>query len=432
MTAVLQRLRITEGQGYTLVIGLVLATVLAVTGIPAVLRTRTLPAAASNALHPRADALAGAASSSASTPATSAAVPTPAIGALRKKSPFTAIGGATASPAGPPAINGVAVAPPAPLTITTFAHVDHPGAPGGLAVASDGTVYVTTNNGTARGDRGPSHVFSYDGKGHQTTDRTIEGQPDDHVNGLAGAAVDPLTGEVAVLEPDQARIVGIDPASGAQRVIADVPDLPACLISLGAATCQQGAEDRKPFPLAAAFDKNGDLFVSDPTQDTIWRLAHGKGVLDRWYQSSFFATGDGPYGLAVDEGAVEFTVGTTLDPAAPTSGGLYRVAVNADGTAGALALVAAFPRGDEPGPLAVGSSGTAYVVLRASGAIVAIAPTGSESWRIAAPGTGPIPLDAPSALAMTAGQLLVANQGSGTDATHWAVLAVSVNDGARS
>ena len=120
------------------------------------------------------------------------------------------------------------------------------------------------------------------------------------------------------------------------------------------------------------------------------------------------------------------------DPAAPTSCGLYRVVMNENGKAGALSLVAAFARGDEPGPLAVGSSGAAYVVLRAAGSIVAIAPTGMESWRIAAPGSGPIPLDSPSALALTAGQLLVANQGSGTDASHWAVLAVSVNDGARS
>jgi hypothetical protein len=79
----------------------------------------------------------------------------------------------------------------------------------------------------------------------------------------------------------------------------------------------------------------------------------------------------------------------------------------------------------------VGDSGTAYVVLRAPGSIVAIAPTGAESWRIASPGTGPIPLDTPSAVALIAGQLLVANQGTGTDAAHWAVLAVSVNDGVR-
>jgi hypothetical protein len=290
---------------------------------------------------------------------------------------------------------------------------------------------VTTNNGIARGDRGASHVFSFDPKGDQTADHTIEGQPSDHRDGLTGAAVDPITGEVAVLEPDDARILTIDMSSGGQRRLAQLPDLPACLRSLGANLCQQGAEDRKPLPVAAAFDQRGDLFVTDPAQDTVWRLRRGEQVPEVWFQSSYFTTGDGPYGVALDAHAIEFTVGTTIDPAAPTSGGLYRVAVNADGTAGALTLVAAFPRGDEPGPLAVGSSGTAYVVLRQPGAIVAIAPGGTESWRITPPATGPIPLDAPSALALAAGQLLVANEGSGADPAHWAVLAVSVNDGVR-
>ncbi|MDQ1422990.1 MAG: hypothetical protein QOD72_488, partial [Acidimicrobiaceae bacterium] len=108
---------------------------------------------------------------------------------------------------------------------------------------------------------------------------------------------------------------------------------------------------------------------------------------------------------------------------------LYRVAVNGDGSAGALTLLAPFPRGDEPGPLAVGSTGSAYVVLRTTGAIVAIAPGGSEAWRITPPGQGPIPIDAPSAVALVPGRLLVTNEGSGTDPSRWAVLAVAVNDG---
>jgi hypothetical protein len=208
-----------------------------------------------------------------------------------------------------------------------------------------------------------------------------------------------------------------------------VPDLPACLVSLGANPCQQGAEDRSPLPAAVAYDRQGNLFVTDPAQDTIWRLRPGQQVPEVWYQSTSFALGDGPFGLAFSGDAVDFTVGTTIDPAAPSGGGLYRVAVNRDGSAGALTLVAPFPRGDEPGPVAVGSSGAAYVVLRSTGAIVAIAPGGSVAWRITPPGQGPIPIDAPSGVALVPGRLLVTNGGSGTDPSRWAVLAIAVNDG---
>ncbi|MEY2461390.1 MAG: hypothetical protein QOG30_3220, partial [Acidimicrobiaceae bacterium] len=182
-------------------------------------------------------------------------------------------------------------------------------------------------------------------------------------------------------------------------------------------------------PAAVAYDSQGNLFVTDPAQDTVWRLRSGAQVPEVWLQSQYFTVGDGPYGLALSNRTMMLTVGTTVDPAAPTDGGIYRVAINADGRAGAVTLVALFPRGNEPGPLAVGSSGTAYVVLRSTGAIVAIASSGSEAWRITPPGEGPIPLDAPSALALVAGRLLVTNQGSGADESRWAVLAIAVNDG---
>ncbi|MEY2430285.1 MAG: hypothetical protein QOC92_10 [Acidimicrobiaceae bacterium] len=424
----IRRLNLTEGQAYTTAIALTLAVLLTAAGVPAVLRTRTVPARVGvNPLNPRGTQTTGV------TPTTTSAALPPSPGvAARPSRPVAAPapGGATA-PGLPPGISGAPAPAPPLLTTTTFARVDHPGAPGGLAVGRDGTVYVTTDNGTAHGDQGPSHVFAFDAKGKQTVDHTIAGQPSEHVRGLTGAALDPVTGHVAVLDPDGARILDIDMISGAQQLLAEIPDLPACLVSLGASPCQQGADDRKPFPVAAAHDARGDLFVTDPTQDTVWRLRRGDQVPEVWYQTPYFAAGDGPYGLAVSDDAVEFTVGTTFDPSAPAAGGLYRVTVNADGTAGALTLAALFARGDEPGPLAVGSSGTAYVVLRSTGAIVAIAPGGAESWRISPPGEGPIPLDTPSALALTLGQLLVANEGAGADPAHWAVLAVAVNDGAR-
>jgi outer membrane protein assembly factor BamB len=298
-----------------------------------------------------------------------------------------------------------------------------------VAVGPNGTIYVPTDNGSARGDPGASHVFAYDAQGQPTGDLTITGQSSGHAHGLTSAAVDPKTGAIAVLEPDDARIVTVDVAAGTQRALTTVPDLPACLISLGANPCQQGTEDRRPFPTAVAYDPHGDLFIADPMQDTIWRLHPNEQVPEVWYQSTSFALGDGPFGLASSSGTIAFTVGSTIEPSAPGGGGLYRLVVNADGTAGALTLVAAFARGVEPGAVAVGSSGTAYVILRSTGALVAIAPAGTETFRITPPGQGPIPLDAPSGLALVAGHVLVANEGSGTDASRWALLSIAVNDG---
>jgi hypothetical protein len=421
----IRRLDLTDGQIYTMVIGVTLAVVLAVAGIPAVLRTRPLAAAATvNALNPRAAQTSGE-SPAAPAPSTSTAPAT--------RTAIAPVPGTIASPTPPvqlpPGVTGSPRPSPALRSITTFAIVGHPGAPGGLAIAPDGTVYVPTNNGSARGDTGASHVFSYDVQGTQRGDVVITGQPSDHADGLTAAAVDPISGALAVVEQGRARILSVDTTSGGQRLLTQIPDLPACLVSLGANPCQQGADDRKAVPTGVAYDAQGNLFIADAAQDTVWRLRPGQPAPEVWYQSTYFAMGDGPHGLAWRGGALEFTVGTTLDPSAPAGGALYRVGVNADGTPGALTLVALFPRGDEPGPLAIGSSGTAYVVLRATGAIVAIAPTGSEEWRITPPGDGSIALDAPSALALVAGQLLVANQGSGTDASRWAVLAVAVNDG---
>lgn len=421
---VIRRLDLTEGQLYTAVIGLALAVLLAATGIPPVLRTRNLPARASaNPLTERGQN-ATVAAPAITEPATGTAAP-------GRNGPTASTPAAGATESGPPQTAALPTVALPLLTITTFARVDRPGAPGGLAVGRNGTVYVTTDNGSAHGDPGASHLFSYDSRGNRVADQTIADQPSNHANGLTGVAVDPISGHVAVLQPDAPRILSIDAAAGGQRLLAEIPDLPACLISLGANPCQQGAEDRRPFPVAAAFDARGDLFVTDPAQDTIWRLRSGAQIPDVWFQSPYFAVGDGPYGLALTDSAIEFTVGTTIDPAAPAAAALYRVAVDADGTAGALTIVALFPRGDGPGSLAVGSSGTAYVVIRRTGAIVAVTPAGSESWRIDPPGAGAIPIDTPSALVLVPGQLLIANQGSGTDPAHWAVLAVTVNEGPR-
>jgi len=429
-----KRLGCTEGQVYTMLIGLVVGVLLTVTGLPAVLRTRPVAAASPVSPGPSADA---SAAPPTTVPGPSSLVPSDTQPVQPPSAPVVASPGISEGPAPSSAPAAVAPSPPVegpnpvppPGTISTFARVDHPGVPGGLATTSDGTVYVTTDNGSRHGDRGPSHVFSFDAAGNQTANRIVSGQPNGHVDGLTGAAVDPVTGSLAVLEPDSARILSLDMASGSQHLMALIPDLPACLVSLGANPCEPGAADHKPFPVAAVYDAERDLFVTDPAQDTIWRLRPGEKTPEVWYQSTDFSMGDGPSGVALSRGALEFTVGTSVHPSDLDAGGLYRVAIGADGSAGPLTLVTAFQRGDEPGPLVVGGSGTAYVVLRRTGAIVSVAPSGSVSGQLSPPGKGAVPLTTPAALALTPGRLLVANGGASDLPADWAVLAVAVEDG---
>jgi hypothetical protein len=290
-------------------------------------------------------------------------------------------------------------------------------------------VFVTTDNGDARGGDGPSHVFAYDSGGVASSDLVIAGQPEERVGGLAGVAVGPDRGDLAVVDPEGRRIVSVDMAAGTQAVRARIPDLPVCLLPLATVACQPGVEDREPFPVSVAYDGARHLFVTDPAQDTIWRLRPGESSPEVWYQSVHFTTGAGPHGIAVDGASVTFTVGASHDLSALGAGALYRLAVEPDGSAGELTFVHAFPRGEPPGALALGSSGAAYVVLGSSGAIVTIARDGSQTGRIDPPGTGPIPLDSPSAVALVHGGLLVANGRTSDDAERWAVLTLVVDDG---
>lgn len=416
-----ERLGCTEGQVFTMLIGLVFALLLAVPGIPAVLRDRPAREQPTVGLRP----LDGSRSLARPTSTAAASAPVEAGGSP----PRLATPAQGAWPSGQDRPSSGATGPPlAPGTIGVFARVEPPGAPGGLTVGPDGTVYVTTDNGTARGRRGPSHVFAFRADGMPIAGRAVTGQATDRTGGLTGVAVDPTSGTLAVLDPEGRRILRVDMSSGAQSVLAELPDLPPCFVSLGQGGCQPGFQDREPSGVSAVYDDARNLYFTDPTQDTIWRLPRGAREPEAWYQSADFSAGDGPFGLAVHGETVHFTVGTSNDLATLGTGALYRLEIDPDGSAGARSIAHSFAPGEQPGALAVASRGTAYVVLRDSGAIVTIASDGSERGRLEAPGAGAIPIDSPSAIALVPGALLVANGRASDDPDRWAILAVAVSD----
>lgn len=149
MGALARRLGCTVGQAYTSVIGLVIATALAITAISPRPHTREDPASPSVS----------------QSTVTQGAVPAPTDEPSPTPSPlapghvgFPTDGGAASDPG-----LGSGGARETDLTlvlpeVARFAAVPAPGVPEGVAVDSDGRVYVATNNGGSRGGPGPSRV----------------------------------------------------------------------------------------------------------------------------------------------------------------------------------------------------------------------------------------------------------------------------------
>jgi hypothetical protein len=307
-----------------------------------------------------------------------------------------------------------------------FARIGAPGAPNALARGAEGTIYVTTNNGTARGTPlVPSRVFSYRRDGSRAAGVAVEGQPPDHADGVTAAAVDPGNGHLVVVDANTARVIEVEPDTGRQRVLAKIPDLPPCFVPVGASDCQPGALDAGPVPSGAAFDARGTLYVSDSGQATIWRLVRGERKLQVWYQSFDFSTGDAPAGVAFDgRGHLLVTAGSSFDGNNPQSGGLYAIAIASDGSAGGRTLRATFSDADAPGAVAVGATRRAYVVLRGARAVVSVRPDGKAAGRYELGAR----LDAPGGVVVDADRFLVANQSTTNDPEKWHVIAVGIKD----
>jgi hypothetical protein len=100
----------------------------------------------------------------------------------------------------------------------------------------------------------------------------------------------------------------------------------------------------------------------------------------------------------------------------PLTGWLYKIAINPDGSAGAITKLWQGVMGDLPDGFAVGESGNIYLAaVGLSAQLVEVAPDGREVARFpATPLTGdngsPVPFDSPSGVAFRGTSLIVANQ----------------------
>lgn len=414
--AVAARLNCTEGQVYSMAIGLVVATVLTVTG--SVPLGKAVEAAAAG--QPPGTVLADPGLTPVD-PATGLPANDPGAAEVPELSgpgdlgstPLGGGGGIDVPNVDPTDEPTDPVDPP--VTEDPLAELFKIGAPGFPAalVADAEQLYVGTDNTTTD----PSTIGVYDRTGGLDRTITMKGQPDTKDGGISAAA---LVGETLyVTDRSRASLVRIE--GEAQGTLAELPDLPACVLGVSG-TCQPGVEDRKPSPTGLVVI-GGFAYISDAAQGTIWRYDFAGNELTAWYSNADMTNGSGPTGLATDGSQLVFSVSSAIDPGALLQGAVYRLAIGADGAPGARTLAAAFPEAADPGPVAIGSGGTIYVALLGAGGVSTIASDGAVAEL-----AGASAFPAPRGLALAEGVLYVADAGKEPSKTSGTVRTVTVSD----
>jgi hypothetical protein len=404
VAALAARIGCTEGQVYSMVISLAAASLLvAAGGVPL---GSGPPSAAAGGLPTPAPVVV------VPPPTSAPSSPAPLGIPLMSPTPFPGDSGA------PGPFPRVDSPTPVPSWSNPFDfRVPPPGAPAAL-VADTTQLFVGTDNASG----GPSMLMVLSRTGQQARVITITGQPASRVGGLSAAAR--WGSALIVTDRSRGALLRVDPRTGEQHVLAQLPDLPPCGVGISG-VCQPGFQDQPPSPEGVVVTPS-QAYVTDSTQGIIWRYSFATRQLAPWYNSSDFATGKGPSGLAVDSvGDLVFSVAETLDPAAPLMAAVYRLGVAADGTAGTRTLLASFAGGSQPGPLAFGRGGNVYVGLRSAGGVSVIDPDGKVS---ALAGASTSTLRSPRGLSLINGLLYVADAGQPATNTSGSVKCIPVDD----
>jgi len=149
--------------------------------------------------------------------------------------------------------------------------------PEGLAVGSDGNVYVTTFGFNASGPvTGAGQLYVFDNNGHLLRQKSVANSS----SHLLGIGFHPMTRALLVIDFGAAKVLKVDPHSGASSVFMTVPT-PAGSTGLNALT----------------FDSSGNVYVSDSFNGIIWKTGSGGGVGTAWVTNALLTTaGVPPFG----------------------------------------------------------------------------------------------------------------------------------------
>ena len=142
--------------------------------------------------------------------------------------------------------------------------------PEGITVDRHGDLYVTTFAVTGAP---PGKLFVFDDNGHLKRDVTVA----DSTNLLLGVAFHPHTDELLVIDFGAGKVLRVNPFSGATTVFATVT----------------GASGLN----ALAFDRAGNVYISDSAQGIIWRTGPAGGAAVAWVTHPLLTTaGFPPFG----------------------------------------------------------------------------------------------------------------------------------------
>lgn len=320
------------------------------------------------------------------------------------------------------------------LDIRVFARVPEPGQPEPIAIGPhQRRVFVGTNQ-QGKGDAdAPSKVFVYSRQGRLLRDIELRRQDLSEDHGIQGLAFDARRRLYVLDRSATPRVVRINLRTGRQRDYAAFRDVPPCT-EPGQKDCSATVTDADAVPDYPAFDLRGRLYVTDLEQALIWRIPQNGGTPRVWLTDPRLESIFGPNGIQFVSPRTILFASTATSPSTgdPTSGGLFKVRVRRDGSAGPLRTFWRSRPFDGPDGIAVARSGRVYVALAGANQLLVLSRTGEELTRVpATPADNAmmeVPFDGPASAAFLGRRLLVTNQtsvlaGSGTP-DHWAVFDV--------
>src|ERR1700733_2289789 len=301
--------------------------------------------------------------------------------------------------------------------VSVLALIPTPGFPA-LPHVVGNLIYEGTYDDPA-GDDVPSRVFQYTADGTLLHSWTVQGQDLSQAHGVQVAAND-AEGRLLLLDDTSGRIIRLDPRTGQQTLYSEVPNLPTCSTATSGTPCSPALLDLAPMPDYAAWGPDGSLYVTDYQQAVIWRIPPGGGPARIWLADR--RLDGGPFGTACiallpDHHTLLFDQASNggLGTLNPTTGKLYTVPIEANGSPGPMTQIWESGPADAPDGCALAASGDIYLALSGvSNQIVELSPSGQEITRFGQQYTGTndssVPFDSPSGVAFLGTQLIIANQ----------------------
>jgi hypothetical protein len=304
--------------------------------------------------------------------------------------------------------------------VRVFARMPAPGYPADAVLDDDGYVYAGSFHPLNGGTDAPSKVFAFAPDGAIARSYTVTGQAPGQAHGVQVALTD-SQGRLYLLDQTPARVVILNPRTGAQSTYATIPTLPG---------------GNAPEPDFAAWGPDGSMYITDYAQYVIWRVPPGGGQAKVWLSNpAFNGVIVGPAGiqLMADHHTLMFDQGGEV--ATGTDGVLYTVPIEPNGSPGALHEVWTSGPAQAPDGFAIARSGDVYIAMVGPTAnqIVELSPSGKLLAQTPADplsnSPSPIPFDAPGSVLFDGDQIIVGNQSAiNQNTANMALLEVGVGE----